>query len=346
MGDAVIGILKQLANLSQEEKRKPQGGRFGARVNEQRTVEFRVSTSGNVAGEKLELQILDNERGVLTLSELGMPDTIRQTIHDIVKRPSGLLIVCGPPDSGKTTTLHACLGEIDRYQMNALALENPVEHRVDNVTHAEISPIAGKTVATELPAILRQGVDVLCIGEATDGETATLACQTAKDGLMVLTSVEATDTAAAVGTLLEMGVKPSLIRSTLKGVLAQRLVRVLCRRCRVRYKPDPDMLYRANLPGDQIKYFYRPPKPAVLEKDERMSDVCEYCRGIGYRGRTGIFELMIINDQIHDLIRNDADLTSIKQEAIKHGMKRLQEEALRLVSKGTTSIDEVIRVCN
>jgi type II secretory ATPase GspE/PulE/Tfp pilus assembly ATPase PilB-like protein len=254
--------------------------------------------------------------------------------------------VCGPPDSGRTTTLHACLGEIDRYQIDAVALETPVEHRVENVKHVELSPRSGKAAVSELPAVLLQGVDVLCIGEVTDGETATLACQTAKEGRMVLTSVEATDTGAAIGILLELGVKPSLLRGTLNGILAQRLVRLLCRRCRVRYKPDADMLYRANLAGDQIKYFYRPPKPTALDKEDETSNVCAYCCGSGYRGRTGIFELMVINDRIRSLIREDADLTAIKQEAIKHGMKRLQEEAIRLVIEGNTSIEEVIRVCD
>jgi type II secretory ATPase GspE/PulE/Tfp pilus assembly ATPase PilB-like protein len=345
MGDAVIGIFKELAYLNREEKRKPQEGRISARVDEGRTMEFRVTSSGTTAGEKLTVRLFDQERGLLMLPELGMTQNVREAIHDLVRRRQGLLIVCGPPDSGKTTTLNACLAEIDRYRMNIVALDTVACVRVPNVTYREINPKEGRTVAAELPAVLREGMDVLCISEAGDSETANLACKSAKDGKMVLAALEAGDTVTGLGTLLDLGVKPSLLRGTLMAVLAQRLVRVLCRRCRVRYKPDPDMLRKANLPADQIKRFYRPPEPPLIEGTDEPP-VCEHCGGGGYYGRMGVFELLIINERVREMIRDDMDLYTIKQEAVKHGMKRLQEEGMRLVIAGKTSIQEIIRVCN
>jgi type II secretory ATPase GspE/PulE/Tfp pilus assembly ATPase PilB-like protein len=237
------------------------------------------------------------------------------------------------------------LGKIDRYRKNVVALETGAGIRVPNVTHMQINPRDGRNVASELHALHRQGLDVLCIGEICDGETATLACRTAKDGRMALAALEAGDTVTALGTLLDLGVKPSLLRDTLNAIVAQRLVRVLCRRCRVQYKPDPDMLYKANLPADQIKFFYRPPEPAANEGADDPPG-CEHCGGTGYYGRKGIFELLIIDERNRNLIRDVVDLRAVRQEAIKHGMKRLQEESMRLVTEGITSIEEVVRVCN
>jgi type II secretory ATPase GspE/PulE/Tfp pilus assembly ATPase PilB-like protein len=345
LGEAVVGILKELAELNPEEKRKPQEGRFFARVSEQRTIEFCVTCSGTMAGEKLTVRIFDHESSLLMLSELGMPRNVRELIHDMVTRPHGLLVVCGPADSGKTTTINACLAEMDRYRMNVVALETALGIRVPNVKHIQINPKSGQSVATELPALHRQGLDALSIGEIGDSETAILASRTAKDGIMVLGTFEAQDSVMALGTLLELGVKPSLLRSSLMAVLAQRLIRVLCRRCRVRYKPDPDMLYKANLPGDEIKFFYRPPEPLSGESTEE-TPICEHCRGSGYIGRTGVFELLIVTDRMRELIRDETDLYSIRQEAVKQGMKRLQEEGMRLVIEGKTSIQEVIRMCS
>jgi type II secretory ATPase GspE/PulE/Tfp pilus assembly ATPase PilB-like protein len=345
MGDSVIGVFKELAHLDREEKRKPQEGRFAARADESRAIEFHVTSSGTTAGEKLTLRVFDQERGLLMLSELGMVPNIREAVHDLVRRRIGLFVVCGPLDSGMTTTLNACLAEIDRYQLNAVALGAGAGIRVPNVAYREMDAKGGRTIAAELPAVLRAGLDVLCIGELGDAETADLACKTAKDGKMVLVGLEASDTVTGLGTILDLGVKPSLLRGTLTAVLAQRLVRLLCRRCRVRYKPDREMLRKANLPADQIKFFYRPPEPPLTDEGAD-APVCEYCGGSGYRERTGVFEMLVVNERIREMIREDADLYTIKQEAIKHGMRRLQEEAMQLVMDGKTSIQELIRVCS
>jgi type II secretory ATPase GspE/PulE/Tfp pilus assembly ATPase PilB-like protein len=343
-GDAVVNIFKVLADLDITEKRKPQDGSFSARV-EGRKVDFRVATSGSVSGEKLVMRILDTSRHVLSLAQLGMRSPMRRQLHELVTQPHGMLVVCGPTGAGKSTTLYACLNEIDRYQMNVITLENPVEYNIENVTQIEVNEKTGKTFAGELRSILRQDPDVIYLGEIRDGETAEVACQAAQTGHMVLTTLHANDTVSALARLIDLGVKPFMIGSALSGVLGQRLVRILCPRCKVRYKPNPDMLHKANLPVDKIKYFYRPPDPPPEPEEGEEPEVCEHCGGNGYRGRTGVFEMLVITDRIRDLIRDNPNMNAIKQEAVRGGLKFLQEEGLRLVIEGTTSIQEVLRVC-
>jgi type II secretory ATPase GspE/PulE/Tfp pilus assembly ATPase PilB-like protein len=343
MGDSVLNIFKVLAALDITEKRKPQDGSFSA-VAEGRPVDFRVATAGSVAGEKLVMRILDKERQIIDLTLLGMRDRMRERIDYIVEQPHGLFVVCGPTGAGKSTTLYACLSEIDRYQKNVITVENPVEYQIDNVTQIEVNPKAGKTFASELRSILRQDPDVIYIGEIRDQETAEIACQAAQTGHMVFTTLHANDTVTAIGRLIDLGVQPFMIASALTAVLGQRLVRLLCPDCKVRYKPDPEMLRKANLPADKIKFFYRPPPPPEPE-DGGEPEVCENCGGTGYRGRTGIFELLEITDRVRDLIRENPNLNAIRHEAVKNGMKYLQEDGLRQVIEGKTSIQELLRVC-
>jgi type II secretory ATPase GspE/PulE/Tfp pilus assembly ATPase PilB-like protein len=343
MGDGVLNIFKVLAALDITEKRKPQDGSFSAKC-EGRDVDFRVATAGSVAGEKLVMRILDKERAIASLTDLGMRGKMRDAVHDIVGQPHGLFIVCGPTGAGKSTTLYACLREIDRYQRNVITVENPVEYHIDNVTQIEVNPKAGKTFAGELRSILRQDPDVIYIGEIRDQETAEIACQAAQTGHMVFTTLHANDTVTAIGRLIDLGVQPFMIASALTAVLGQRLVRVLCRKCKVKYKPNPDMLRKANLPADKIKFFFRPPEVPEEEGDGEPQR-CEECGGSGYHGRTGVFELLVITDRIRDLIRENPNLNAIRQEAVKNGMQYLQQDGLRQVIEGTTSIQELLRVC-
>ncbi len=357
MGDSVINIFKVLAALDITEKRKPQDGSFSAVVEDSRQVDFRVATAGSVAGEKLVMRILDREGSILDLGRLGMRPAMREKIHEIVTQPHGLFIVCGPTGSGKSTTLYAGLNEIDRYQKNVITVENPVEYHIDNVTQIEVNPKAGKTFAGELRSILRQDPDVIYIGEIRDNETAEIACQAAQTGHMVFTTLHANDTITAIARLVDLGVAPFHVSSALSAVLGQRLVRVLCPHCKVKYKPNPELLRKANLPADQIKYFYRPTEAQPGEAapaDEGDGEegeskprrrVCEHCGGTGYFGRTGIFELLVLNDRVRELIREDLNLNALKQEAIKTGMKSMQEDGLRQVIVGHTSIQELLRVC-
>jgi general secretion pathway protein E len=345
MGDAVVNIFKVIANLDITEKRKPQDGGFSA-VVDGKQVELRVATAGSVVGEKMVMRVLANSQKVLTFNQLGMRDKMREQLKAIVKQPHGLFIVCGPTGSGKSSTLYACLSEIDRFQQNVITIENPVEYRLDNITQIEVNVKAGKTFASELRSILRQDPDVILIGEIRDQETAEIACQAAQTGHMVFTTLHANDATTAVGRLIDLGVDPFQISTALSGVLAQRLVRLLCPTCKVRYKPNPELLRKANLPADKIKFFYRTPTAAERSQTDEDGDTkkCSTCGGTGYFKRTGIFELLVISDRMREMIKENPNINAIKQEAVKSGMRYLYEDGLRQVIEGKTSIQELLRV--
>lgn len=380
-GDPLVNIFKVLADLDITEKRKPQDGSFRAEVSapekkrrskssapgvhntvrkksskhreedfearysdspdfpeeaaqQQRQVDFRVATAGSVAGEKLVMRILDRAKQVTSLPDLGMRDKLREQTHEIVHQPHGLFVVCGPTGAGKSTTLYACLAEIDRFQKNVITVENPVEYQIDNVTQIEINPKAGKTFASELRSILRQDPDVILVGEVRDQETAEIACQAAQTGHMVFTTLHANDTITALARLLDLKVPPFLIANAASAVLGQRLVRVLCPKCKQGYRPNPELLRKANLPVERIKQFYRP------GDDEE----CLHCSATGYHGRTGIFELLVVTSEMRELIRQGFDEKGIRAEAARNGMISLQQDGMRQVIEGTTSIDELLRV--
>jgi general secretion pathway protein E len=334
-GDAVINVFKVLAALDISEKRKPQDGSFGAKI-EGRELEFRVATSGSKSGEKMVMRILDNATGVSRLDDSGLRPKLIQEICGLVTQPHGMFLCCGPTGSGKTTTLYACLREIDRFQKNIITVEDPIEYHLDNITQMEINTKSGQTFAGSLRSILRQDPDVIMIGEIRDHETATIACQAATTGHMVFSTVHANDTVTALFRLLDLGVEPFMIASALTAVLGQRLVRVLCEACKEPYKPKPEFLKKANLPAHKVDVFYR--RPAEPQQ------VCPQCGGTGYLGRTGIFELLIITEAMRDMIRENPSINAIKAEARKNGMIYLQEDGLRQVIQGKTSIDELLRV--
>jgi general secretion pathway protein E len=364
-GESVVNIFKVLADLDITEKRKPQDGSFSAEVQERkkrkkgeddadepdephipesRQIDFRVATAGSVVGEKMVMRILDTARNMANLRKLGMRPKMREQIHQIAVQPHGMLIVCGPTGAGKSTTLYACLQEIDRFQKNVITVENPVEYNIPNVTQIEVNPKAGKTFASELRSILRQDPDVIYIGEIRDRETAEIACQAAQTGHMVFTTLHANDTVTAIARLIDLGVQPFMVANAVTAVLGQRLVRLLCPHCKQPWKPNPDLLRRAKLPANKIKHFYRPPERGA--GDEGEASVCEHCGGTGYHGRTGVFELLVVTDAIREMIRdNNPNFNAIKQEALQGGMKSLQEDGLRLVIEGETSVQELLRVC-
>ena len=347
MGDSVINIFKVLCNMDITDKRKPQDGSFSAQV-EDRVIDFRVATAGSVAGEKLVMRILDKDQRIISLTQLGMRDEMWNQVKELVNKPHGLILVCGPTGAGKSTTLYACLNELDRYQQNVITIENPVEYQLTNVTQIEVNPKAGKTFASELRSVLRQDPNVIMIGEIRDQETAEIACQAAQTGHVVFSTIHANDTVTAIGRLIDLGVQPFLISSSLAAILGQRLVRLLCPTCKVRYKPNPDLLRKANLPADKIKFFYRPPDPAdqqdAANADNPENAPCKTCGGTGYHKRTGIYELLIVTEKIRELIRANPNLNAIRQEAIKEGMRYLHEDGLRKVLEGETSIQELLRV--
>ena len=353
MGDAVINIFKVLCNLDITERRKPQDGSFSAQVGMQvdegewryRIVDFRVATAGGVAGEKLVMRILDASIQMTDLSQIGMPDDMREHIHEIVTKPHGLFLVCGPTGSGKSTTLYAALHEIDRFTLNVITVENPVEYRLENITQIEINPKAGKTFASELRSILRQDPDVIMVGEIRDKETAEIACQAAQTGHMVFSTVHANDTVTAIGRLIDLGVQPFMVGSAISAVLGQRLVRRLCKKCRVRFKPSAETLKKLGASSDMVRFLYRPPDPKDRNGEEEDEEAaCEECGGAGYCRRTGVFELLVVSDSIRDLIRASPDLGAIRAEAVKGGLHTLFEDGTRLVTEGETSLQELLRV--
>jgi general secretion pathway protein E len=307
-----------------------------------------VATAGSVIGEKMVMRVLDKNTQIADLAQVGMRERLRNQVRSTVKQPHGMFIVCGPTGAGKSTTLYACLNEIDRFQQNVITIENPVEYQVSNVTQIEVNPKAGKTFASELRSILRQDPDVIYIGEIRDQETAEIACQAAQTGHMVFTTLHANDTVTALARLIDLGVAPFTVAGSVSAVLGQRLVRLLCPKCKRRYRPNPELLRKANLPADKIQYFYRPPPGAEAGEGAEAGDdkePCRYCGGTGYRGRTGVFELLVLNERIRDIVRENGNPNAIRQEAVKHGMKYLQEDGLLQVIEGRTSIQELLRVC-
>ncbi len=334
-GDAVVNVFKVLSAMDISEKRKPQDGSFGAKL-QGRDLDFRVATSGSKAGEKLVMRILDNSSGITKLDELGMRPKLVEQVRAMVTQPHGMFLCCGPTGAGKSTTLYASLREIDRYQRNIITVEDPIEYQLDNVTQMEVNTKAGQTFAAMLRSILRQDPDVIMIGEIRDQETASIACQAANTGHMVFSTVHSNDAITALFRLLDLGVEPHMIASALSGVMAQRLVRNLCEVCKEPYKPKPEFLKKANIPADKVDVFYRRP--------ENPEQVCPQCGGTGYFGRTGIYELLILTEPMKELIRENPSINKLKAEARKNGMIYLQEDGLRQVIQGRTSIEELLRV--
>jgi type II secretory ATPase GspE/PulE/Tfp pilus assembly ATPase PilB-like protein len=345
MGLAVVNVFKIMCNMDVTEKRKPQVGSFSAEV-EGRKIDFRVASAGTLAGAKVVLRVLDRAAQIVSLKQLGMDDKIREDVSKLIGLPHAMIIVCGPGGAGKSTSLYAFLNEIDRAQRKIVTLECPIEYELAKVSQIAVDINARKTFAPELRSVLRQKPNVIMIGEILDRETAELACQAVQTGHMIFTTLDANDTVTAIGRLIDLGVQPVLLSSTLTAVLGQRLVRLLCPRCKERYKPNTDLLQRLNLPVEKIKYFYRPPGSKGDDGGEAKvaRDVCEHCGGTGYLGRTGIFELLVLNEAIRRLICQNPNLNDIKQEAVKAGMRYLYEDGLRQVIEGRTSIQELLRV--
>lgn len=334
IGDAIVNIFKVLSAMDITEKRKPQDGSFRAET-EGREIDFRLATQGTQVGEKMSLRILDQENSVKTLSDLGMRKALSDQITEVINQPHGMFLSCGPTGAGKSTTLYAALSELDANQINIITIEDPIEYRMQAVTQIEINTKAGQTFAGSLRSVLRQDPDVVLIGEMRDDETTRIACQAANTGHMVFSTVHANDSISALFRILDLGVEPFMLASSLSAILGQRLVRRLCEDCKQPYKPDPDTLKKNNLPPEQVKQFFRPPAGG---------NQCPTCGGLGYRGRVGVYELLIINDRLRDLIRENPQLSVIKAEARKNGMLYMKEEGLRLVVKGITSMDELLRV--
>jgi type II secretory ATPase GspE/PulE/Tfp pilus assembly ATPase PilB-like protein len=334
VGDAVTNIFKVLCAMDITERRRAQDGGFGAQM-EGREVDFRVASQGTREGEKMVIRILDQANSVSRITQLGLRKKLVEDIEDIIHEPHGMFLCCGPTGAGKSTTLYACLNELDSFQQNIITIEDPIEFKMANVTQIEINTKANQTFAGSLRSVLRQDPDVVMVGEIRDGETARIACQAANTGHMVFSTVHANDTVTALLRLIDLEVDPSMLATSVSAILGQRLARRLCPECKEAYQPGPQFLKKAGLPAGKIERFYRPPQEPTN---------CPNCSDLGYKGRTGVFELLKINDRIRDMIRDKASVTAIRAEARKDGMLYMKEEGLRLVIQGVTSLDELTRV--
>jgi general secretion pathway protein E len=326
---AMLSRIKIMANLDIAEKRLPQDGRISLRLAG-RQVDVRVATLPTGFGERAVLRLLDKEGGRLELPSLGMEQGTLASIDRLIHEPHGIILVTGPTGSGKTTTLYAALSRIDSLGLNIMTVEDPIEYELEGISQTQVSARIGMTFARALRSILRHDPDVIMIGEIRDLETAQIAVQASLTGHLVLATLHTNDAVGATTRLVDMGVEPYLLSSSLLGVLAQRLVRKLCPACKREYRPGAEDL--AELGGQY--------------GGERLfaSVGCAACNGTGYAGRTGIYELFQIDEEAKRLIHRGEAEDALRQHAARSGMRALRQDALRWVLAGVTSLEEAVRV--
>jgi len=329
---AIISRLKIMARLNIAERRLPQDGRIQLRVAG-REVDVRVSVIPMIHGEGIVLRLLDKGAMEFDLRKLGMEEDIYATFQELIKLPHGILLVTGPTGSGKTTTLYSALLEIRDEQTKIITTEDPVEYQLEGINQIQVHPKIGLTFAASLRSILRHDPDVILVGEIRDLETAENAIQASLTGHLVFSTLHTNDAAGAYTRLIDMGLEPFLVSSTVEAVMAQRLVRTLCPECKEPYQPDPAELPR-DFPRDR------------LEKGVRLyrAKGCRACRQVGYRGRVGIFELLVTTERIRQLSHDRASSWAIRQAAVAEGMITLRQDAWRKVLAGRTTIEEIERV--
>ncbi|MFH1826672.1 MAG: GspE/PulE family protein [bacterium] len=322
----VVSRIKVLSGMDIAESRVPQDGRFELKM-EERHVDFRVSTFPSAYGEKVVLRILDKSKMSYKLPDIGFSESNLEKFRKVVKKPHGIILVTGPTGSGKSTTLYGALAEVDCKELNVVTVEDPIEYELPGITQSQINTKAGLTFATALRALLRQDPDIILVGEIRDMETAGIAVQAALTGHLVFSTLHTNDAAGALTRLADMGIEPFLISSTVEAVLAQRLVRKICPKCR----------QQIEVPASLKKEI---PDLTVLYKGKG----CRSCKETGYKGRTGIFELLVTSDNIGKMIAEKKTAESIKEYAVQHGMRTLYNDGLEKVKAGLTTIDEVLRV--
>jgi type IV pilus assembly protein PilB len=328
---ALVSRIKIMASMNIADRRTPQDGRVDLRVDG-REVRLRISTVPTTWGEKVVIRILVKANAAVEIGKLGMRPADAQRFEQLVARPHGIILFTGPTGSGKTTSLYAVLNRLNRGEVNVVTVEDPVEYQLPGINQVQVNPKAGLTFANGLRSFLRQDPDVIMVGEIRDEETARIATHAALTGHLVLSTLHTNDAPGAIARLLDMGLESFLVASSLIGVVAQRLVRVLCDRCREPYTPSEDLLVRLGLTGMfDPPTFYRPRG-------------CPFCGGKGYRGRIGLFEIMLTDRKLRDLIARNAPSSRLRQEAIAAGMRTLQEDGLAKIVNGVTSLEELRRV--
>jgi type IV pilus assembly protein PilB len=326
----VVSRLKVMAGLDISEQRLPQEGRITQMVAG-RPVDFRVSTFPTVFGEKVAIRILEKDKLVRGLEELGLNRRNLGLFHDLLSRSRGIVLVTGPTGAGKTTTLYSALNVLGGREKNIMTVEDPVEYEFPTIRQTQVRPRAGLTFATAIRSLLRQDPDVIMIGEIRDPETAQLAVRAALSGVLVFSTLHTQDSPGALPRLMDMGVEPYLLASAMAGVVAQRLVRLVCPHCKAPVTYPPETLAKVNLtPADGVTFY--------------KGKGCDQCGQTGYKGRTGVYEILMVDAGMHDLIRERADSRRIKDVAIRSGFKSLLDDALSKAVLGQTTLDEVLRV--
>jgi general secretion pathway protein E len=329
---ALISRIKVMAKMNIAEKRLPQDGRFEVKIGDQ-DIDVRVSTIPTAFGERLVLRLLNKSGSLLELQDLGLTPGRLQLLKRLVSSPNGIILNTGPTGSGKTTTLYAILSSINGPNINIITIEDPIEYQIKGISQIQVNPKIELTFARGLRSIVRQDPDVILVGEIRDKETAEIAVQSALTGHLVFSTLHTNDSASAITRLVDMGVEPFLISSSILAVVAQRLVRVLCADCRKTYLPNPLYLKSIGISPDPFK-------------DHRVYKAagCENCFSTGYRGRAGIFEFMVLTERLKSLILKTFDSNRIKNEAVQQKMRTLRQDGMQKVLQGVTTIEEVLRV--
>ena len=328
-GPELVSRIKIMADMDIVERRRPQDGQFETRIDGA-GIDVRVATGATIFGETAVLRLLDKSRSMKHLSELGMPVDTHERYLSIVRKPYGMIVCSGPTGSGKTTTLYATLAEISRSELNVMTIEDPVEYVFPAANQMQINLQADVTFAGGLKSILRQDPDVILVGEIRDGETASIAVQSALTGHVVMSSLHATDATSALFRLIDMGIEPFLLSSSLVGVVGQRLVRKICPSCVTGYEPTAKE-------REFYEFYGGTPKESFVH-----GAGCNFCSGTGYRDRVGVYEVLAVTDEIRQLIVTAAAPQDMRAVAVSQGMRTMSLEAMALVAKNVTTIDEVL----
>ncbi len=327
----IVSRIKIMSQLNIAEKRLPQDGRFRVKVAGS-DVDVRVSTLPTAFGERVVLRLLDKSSNVLSLEQIGLKDQLLEDIVSMISKSHGVFLVTGPTGSGKTTTLYSALTRLNQREKNIITVEDPIEYQLAGVGQIQVNAKIDLTFANGLRSILRQDPDIIMVGEIRDQETAEIVIQSALTGHMVFSTLHTNDAAGALTRLVEMGVEPFLAASSVVGIMAQRLVRRICPHCREEYEPPAELLRELESEG-------LPEKPTFYQ-----GRGCEKCMNIGYWGRTGIYELLKIDDQVRDLLLKNKDAATIRKAAMTNGLKPLRTSGLEKALQGETTLEEVLRV--
>ncbi len=330
---SIISRIKVMSNMDIAEKRLPQDGRISLRI-QGAEIDVRVSTMPTVYGESVSLRLLMRSSGMMGMDRLGLAPEDEKVLVKLINKPHGILLNTGPTGSGKSTSLYAWLHTINTTDLRILTIEDPIEYEMPGVNQIHVRAEIGMTFAVGLRHILRQDPDVIMVGEIRDKETAEIASRAALTGHLVFSTLHTNDAAGAVSRLIDMGIEPFLVASSIEGLVAQRLVRRLCPACRRPWKVDETFLASEEFPMDRLK------EGTIYEANP---EGCEDCRGTGFKGRTGIYEIIVVDDNIRPLIVQRSSSNIIKQEALRHGMRTLRDDGWTKVLAGITTFEEVIR---